>query len=295
MNSVDIVEKIKNKIPEVFMYACMTARRFGHTANKGAKFGKHIVALAVKQLLSLTDRELANYVRTDELGKILGYRQHVNFSIFSKVRSRSDPKMIEEIIDSIINMRFKGKQLRLMVQDSTDVFAHTRKDTDAKYGYRTPSKKEQTNLKSKQKSFVFGYKLHMIADAEREMPLKFCIKPANTNDKLLFDPLFQKVKNNFFFNHHVKFLGDAAYDSTDITETLRKNGIAPLTAINGRGFYKSRIPKDPEYGRRWAIEHIFSRLKEMLGLKRNRFIGIKKVSQHVSYCIMAYLLRYLEW
>lgn len=292
---VDIVEKIRYKIPEVFTYACMTARRYGHVVNRGAKFGKHIVALALKQVLGLTDRELADYVEKEEIGKILGYKNHVNFSLFSKVRSRSDPGMIQETINTIIQMKFKGKQLRLVVQDSTDIVAYSGKDPDAKYGYRTPSKKEQKNMKSAEKSFVFGYKLHMIADAETEIPLVFSIKPANMHDKMLFHPLFQEIKDRFFLNHHVKFLGDAAYDSTDITETLRKNGIAPLTAINGRGFYKSRRPKDPEYGKRWSIEHIFSRLKGLCGLKDNRLIGFQKVSEHISYCVLAYLLRYLEW
>jgi Transposase DDE domain len=295
MNSVEILEKLKNKIPEVFTYACMTARKYGHVVNKGAKFGKHIVALALKQLLNLTDRELADYVQTEEIGRMLGYKRHINFSLFSKVRSRSDPRIISETIDTIIHMKFKGKQIRLLVQDSTDIGAYSGEDPDAKYGYRTPSKKEQKNNQSTEKSLGFGYKLHMIAEAETEMPLVFCIKPANTHDKMLFDPLFDKVKSGFFFGTDIKFIADAALDSTDITLKLRRDGIIPLIAVNGRGFYKSRMPKDPDYGKRWAIERIFSRLKELLGLKRNRFVGIKKVSQHISYCIMAYLLRYLEW
>ncbi|MGC9098992.1 MAG: transposase [Candidatus Micrarchaeia archaeon] len=60
----------------------------------------------------------------------------------------------------------------------------------------------------------------------------------------------------------------------------------PVIATNGRGFYKSKPPKDPEYGKRWAIERIFSRLKEMFGLAKNRFVGIKKVTIFAFSCLV---------
>lgn len=63
--------------------------------------------------------------------------------------------------------------------------------------------------------------------------------------------------------------------------------------INGRRWRKSETPKDPDYGKRWSIERIFSRLKEMFNMRRNRFIGIKKVKMHVYSCILAYLIEYL--
>ncbi|MEM3839146.1 MAG: hypothetical protein QXF01_01030 [Candidatus Micrarchaeaceae archaeon] len=40
------------------------------------------------------------------------------------------------------------------------------------------------------------------------------------------------------------------------------------------------------------IERIFPRLKELFGLAKNRFIGIKKVAAHVFACLIAYWMRY---
>ncbi|MEM3215881.1 MAG: hypothetical protein QXS17_03130 [Candidatus Micrarchaeaceae archaeon] len=36
----------------------------------------------------------------------------------------------------------------------------------------------------------------------------------------------------------------------------------------------------------------FSRLKELFGLAKNRFVGIKKVAVHVFACLIAYWISY---
>ncbi len=77
-----------------------------------------------------------------------------------------------------------------------------------------------------------------------------------------------------------------------IREELRHDNVKPLIAINGRGFYKSETPKDVEYGKRWAIERVFSRLKEGFGLAKNRLIGMEKVSLYVYACLIAYIVKY---
>jgi hypothetical protein len=288
------LSELKNKIVEVWQSACSISAKHGHTYKKGRKFAKHIVALSIQKINHLTDRELADFLYGNEIGKIIGYRSRINYSIFSKVRKVST-EILKQLYDTIIHDKFKGRQLKLMAQDSTHVHAHSQKDKDASFGHRTPSKMEQIANKEIQKSFVFGYKVHMICDTETEMPLSIVIRPANTNDKKLFKELFHKVKYNFYFGSVVKFLADAAYDSTDIYKELRRRNVIPLIAINGRGHYKSRKPKDPDYGKRWAIERIFSRLKGVCSLGMNRYMGMPMVTVHVYSCLLAYVLKYLQW
>ena len=74
---------------------------------------------------------------------------------------------------------------------------------------------------------------------------------------------------------------------------LRNNGVTLVIVWSDRRFWKSETPKDRDYGKRWAIERIFARLKEMFGLARNRFVGIKKVTIYVFSCLIAYLIRYV--
>jgi hypothetical protein len=75
---------------------------------------------------------------------------------------------------------------------------------------------------------------------------------------------------------------------------MRYDNVKPVIAINGRVFYKSSASKNHEYGKRWTIERVFSRLKEVFGLSKNRLIGIDKVAVHILYtCLIAYLIKYL--
>jgi len=48
----------KNKIVEVLAYAREVSIRRGHTR----KYAKHLVALAIRQIMNLTDRELAEFL-----------------------------------------------------------------------------------------------------------------------------------------------------------------------------------------------------------------------------------------
>lgn len=281
---------LKDIIPEVLAHARIIVRRYGHTT----KYAKHIVALVIRQWKRLnSDKELCEFLSKDSIGSFLGYKTKFNHTIFSKVRRIAAPIM-KELFNAVSYGALKGKVIRLSAQDSTDISAYSKRDSDARFGHRTPSKMEQIASKSTTKSFVFGYKLHMIADAETEMPSAICIAPANRNDKVFFHRLYGEVKERFRvqMNYNAKFLGDAAYDATDIYQELHYDNVKPLIAINGRGFYKSKIPRDPEYGKRWSVERIFSRLKEVFGLSKNRFIGIKRVSVHIYSCLIAYILKY---
>jgi len=287
---MNIMATSKNKIVEVLAYAREVSIRHGHTR----KYAKHLVALAIKQMMQLTDRELAVFLSENDIGKILNYKQHFNFTIFSKVRKES-AQIIRELFELFAYQKTKAKQARLFAIDSTDIPAFSLKDKDARCGHRTPPKKEQNLIKNKEKTLFYGYKLHVIVDADTELPIAVTVATANRHDKKFFHLLYNKVKQLFGINpfNNVKLLADAAYDATDIYQELHYDNVKPVIAINGRGFYKSSIPKDPEYGRRWAVERVFSRLKEVFGLAKNKFIGIGKVMVHAYACLIAYLIKYL--
>ena len=281
------LSEITNKIVEVWAAAKVIVQKFRHTK----KFAKHLVAFAIRQHENLTDARLAEFLGRDPIGRILRYKGKPHPSTFSKVRERSDPRMFEELHSWIVQDRLKSRQLRLIVQDSTDVFAYSRKDGDARWGHRTPSKREQLmqNL-GKGKEMFFGYKPHVLVDAETEAPLAVEIIPANTNDKKMFWPLYDRVKRTFQLQHQAKYIADAQYHASTIRMQLRDDGLTPLIPRSGNQCRKTENPKDPEYGKRWAVEHLFARLKEMFGLAKNRFVGIKKVRIHVFSCLLANLM-----
>jgi len=283
------INDLKYKIDKVKAYARVLVQKYGHTI----KSAKHIVALAIKQLQQLpTDVKLIEFLTKDPIGKEIGYDRGPDPTIFSKVRERMDPEIIAEIITAITVMEYKDTVIDKIVQDSTDADAYSRKDEDAKWGKRTVPKKRQSVKKEDIEDF-FGYKLHMIADADREIPLSIGIISGNRNDKIMFPLLFGETKRNFRLKLGAKFLADAQYHSTKIREELRYSGLEALIPFSGTKNRKTENPKDPDYGKRWSIEHIFSRLKEMFNLNKIRSVGLKRVKIHIFSCVLAYLMEYL--
>ena len=283
------IEELKHKIPEVCAAARVIVQHYGHTR----KFAKHVIALVVKQIKRLTDVELVEFVGTSKIGKMLGYKKIPSYSTFSKVRERADPRIFEELNNWILLDRMKEKQIRLLAPDSTDIPANSLEDKDARWGHRTPSKREQEEAGGNANEMFFGYKLHAIAVAESDIPVGFFIAPANRHDSVFFHKLFEDVKKRFCIMFGAKLLADSGYDATRIYKEIHENNMKAVIARNGRGHRKSEVPKDPEYGKRWAIERIFSRLKGMFDLAKNRVIGLKKVSIHIYSCLIAYLMTYL--
>lgn len=283
------IDDLKNKIPELKARACVVTQEYGHTK----KFAKHLIAFAIQQIEGLKDYELADFLVKDPIGKLLGYGEKLHKSTISKVRSRSDPNMFAELYNWIVAEKFKSKLISLFVGDSTAIPSGSVKDKDAKIGYRTPSKMEQRAMKSDDKTFIFGYKVHMIADVDSEIPLCVSIEPANKNDVKPFPELYNRLKSNFRLGFGAKLLADSQYSSARIRYELRYDGYVPVIPVRGNKYSKTRHPKDPDYGRRWAIEHIFSRLKEVFGLGKSRTVGLKKTIIHVYSCLLGYIMRYL--
>ncbi len=65
----------------------------------------------------------------------------------------------------------------------------------------------------------------------------------------------------------------------ELSKTYRMSdhdNVKPLIAINGRGFYKSAVPKNPEYGKRSAVERMFSRLKEVFEVSKTGLSVLRK-------------------
>lgn len=285
------IYEIKNKIVEVWAAARVIVQRYGHTK----KFAKHLVALVIRQYENIKDVKLVEFLGKDPIGKILGYWKKPGPTTFSKVRERMDSRMMEDLQLWIVSDLLKGRQVRLIAQDSTDIPAYSEKDREARWGHRTPSRKEQLLYKSnkdKKKEFVYGYKPHMIVDAETDTPIAVVVAPANTNDKKFFDPLYNTVKKIAVLQYQGKFLADAQYHSSKIRTVVREDGLTPLIPFSATKSHKTEYPEDQEYGKRWSVERVFSRLKEVFGLGSNRFFGLKKVKIHVFSCVIAYLMRY---
>ena len=288
------ISKIKNIIPSIKLRASLVSRNLGHVYKNGEMYAKHIVALGLEYIFRCSDRELPDELHDRNLLKVLGYKKPPDHSVYSMVRKEIGEEKIGRIAELLIQELYRSRTISMIVVDSTFMSYYFADDKDAAFGYATLKKKEQELLKEKtQKGIKKGYKLHLIYDVETGIPLYWIVLPANIHDKDAFKTLFDYVRMHFRFAHNAKFLADSAYDSRDVRFTLMENGIIPVIAVNGRGHYKSSKPKDPDYGRRGAIERFFSLLKMKMNLLYVRFSGIQGVTAHASTSIFAYLLKYI--
>ena len=252
------IYEIKNKIVEVWAAARVIVQTYGHTK----KFAKHVIALVVKQEQGLkTDIKLVEFLAKDPIGKHLGYKNRPDETTFSKVRERMDPQMMEDLQLWIVSNLLKGRQVRLIAHDSIDMPAFfTKKDREAQLSHRTQKCREQqlsgmVGRDKKEKASVLGYKLQLVYGCKIGLPLTGVVKIANIHDSRPFDELFPYVVDNFNVQYGAKFLSDCAYDSAHIRKTVREtNGMEDVIAINGRGNYRSKTPKDDDYGNRGFVE-----------------------------------------
>ena len=90
-----------------------------------------------------------------------------------------------------------------------------------------------------------------------------------------------------------KFIAGAQYHASKISAQLHDDCMVPVIPRSDNKYQKTIQPKDPDYGKMWAVEHLFSRPKEMFGLENSRFVGLKKVTIHVFSCLPADLLEYV--
>ena len=278
--------------------SCVVAQENGHRYKNGRLIGRQICAIVIENILCCSDRELPDKLEEYNLLNELDYKKKPHYSVSSKVRKLIGSEAINKIFQFIIQQYYKDRRkiVRLIAIDSTFIQTYSKQDKGARYGYVTTPKRDQYKNK-KQKSLKQGYKQHTIYDVETDIPLYTKILPANIHDSQVFEILFEYVKQNFNIAINAKFLAESVYDSTKIYEILRYYNITPAIAENGRGHYKSKKPKDLEYGKRWAIERFFSkikRIKRKLNLLNNRFFGLERVSFHVNTVLLAYLIRYIN-
>jgi hypothetical protein len=288
------MSKIRNIIPTVVGYASHVSKMFGHWYKNGAMYAKHLVALGLEYIFRYSDTELPDELKSRHLLKVLGYKSEPDHSAFSKVRTEVGEEIVGNVAELIIQELYKFRTVSLMAIDSTYVPYYFSDDPDAAWGYATLKKKEQEFLREgSAKGLKKGYKLHVIYDVEVGIPLYWIVLPANVHDKDAFKTLFDYVKTHFRIAHDAKFLADSAYDSRDVRFLLTENKVIPVIAVNGRGHYKSSIPKDKTYRKRTSIERFFSLLKMKLNLLDVRVRGIQKVTAHANSCILGYLIKYV--
>jgi IS5 family transposase len=140
------------------------------------------------------------------------------------------------------------------------------------------------------KQYVYGYKIHVIVDPKTELPTTFTITTANIHDSQQFQILYRKIKTYDARFPTRFFIGDKAFDSSAIRQTLLKDSVTPIIKAS-KTRIKPRYPKwfQEKYTKRVSVERFFSRLKEFLDLKKPRIYG-RHILELYTYILLTGML-----
>jgi len=121
----------------------------------------------------------------------------------------------------------------------------------------------------------YGYKVHMLIDAESELPIGIRITPGNPHDSGMYIPLIQKAKRDLELEDVIAVFADGAYDDPKLRkETIKTLGCELYAAINPRRSKPLKAVKD-------RIKSIFERWGDRIGTVEDalRYFGQKLLTE----------------
>lgn len=232
---------------------------------------------------------------------VLGFTRapcHDSFSEFTKRLGPERLRRIFLILESQLRTTYPGLGQRIAI-DSTLVKAYSNprrrkgsvSDPDARWGVK--------KLELNRPRYVFGYKLQLSCDADFEVPLDYLVVPANRNDSRLYPQTL--VRTKAAGNVVEVAIADKGYDSKRNLILSIKHHVIPIIAYNPRrskdkqkrrGDYilpvkRNSLEWNRHYEKRVAIERVFSRLKEELGLCDLKLRSLERVEVHFAICLIA--------
>lgn len=244
-------------------------------------------------------RQLWKDPRLKQICDIEASEPPYGIAVLSRFRSRVGPEKLALIIDDALEIivkkgRIKGETL---VLDSTFIKAYSRRNMDNRTGYSDPESRVGRAVKAKD----LGYKLHLAVDAKSELPVAMIVASANENEKKHSCGLFRRASSKVKFK---KLVADPQYSSQGLRDAAVSMGTVPVIPypsnqkIGVRGIlrvdrkFRSHGPQQLRraYRKRATVERVFSRLKNLAGLKEHNLRGLAKITFHSQLCIIAMLL-----
>ena len=200
-------------------------------------------------------------------------------------------KLFNQVVEQARAQGFVSDRLHII--DATDIAAkvdlfrlkkeHAQGDDDDTYVDRnSPDPEARFGRKSKKKGF-YGYKAHIVEDADSELIVGLKTTPGNVPDGVVFTELID--------GHPREATGDKGYDSAANHAHLEALGVAS-------GIIRRRRPPGrPRNSRRERpkVERKFAEGNQRHGLKKARYWGLAKVSiQNLMVAIVVNLKRLVK-
>ena len=120
----------------------------------------------------------------------------------------------------------------------------TIRDVNAKWGVKHSARSSSKDGTE----FFFGYKAHVLADADHGIPLGFIFTPGNTNDGKMFRPVLDKTIEELPWLKPSFVVADRGYDTVKNHRDSVDRGMVPIIHIRDLRSKKSSQIYDPVAG-----------------------------------------------
>lgn len=146
------------------------------------------------------------------------------------------------------------------------------------------------------KEFTYGWKLHLLADCEYELPIAAVVSAGNVNDQVRASHVLAEARYSYSKFHPRYIMADAGYSSSKFVSLVyRQYRARPIMQFNPshkRLVERFALEKDrPEYKalakQRTAVERAFSRLKDKRALNKITVRRRMKVTTHCYLSLIA--------
>ena len=211
----------------------------------------------------------------------LGFEKPPDIGSFTNFLKRIEVETFEQLFNSIVQQLINKEFLciHFIAQDGS-LLEGNRDDNECNWGW--------DHIKER---YVYGYKIHVIVDTRTELPVALSITKASAHDSTQFQKLYEDM-NSYDTRHLPRFFtGDKAYDSSSIRKILLADNVKPIvkaSKVNIRPCYPQWFLE--KYKKRVSVERFFSRLKELLDIKKLNIYGKNNVLIYSYIIIIGMLL-----
>ena len=249
-------------------------------------------ALLLQSLYGLSDRELE-----EALDDWLSFRRFVGLSleepvpdhtVLNRFRNRLAAEGLLEKLFAELDRQLEGAGVILKrgtMLDATLIEAVSARPTDTR-----PSTDPDARFAKRQGKggSSFGYKAHVGVDEGSGIIRAVITTPANVNDTTPAD--------NLICGDEPVVWGDGAYHTHAREAALKARGVKPRLARRPNKHHPKLPPRLARYNqliarRRAAVETTFATLKNRMGLRVIRYVGLAKATAQLLIAAMAFNLR----
>lgn len=263
------------------------------------------VALVVLLLMAIA----RSWSRRDTVSFLMKHPEWVRFldlegvpdeTIWSKLLDRVPQATLDALLADLVKGLFKAGVMRLLVTAADGSFLPAcHWDDEAEWGYvRRNDKRAHPRgcfLENEEgKLLGYGYRVHVVVDADAELPIAVHVMPANLPDVTQYVTLHKIVEATVGWNNVGWFTADKGYDSAGVRLAFaRRTTRVVIPAANtprdlkAGGFHGTQARV---YKKRTGVERFFSLLKRFLSFDRWGITGLARVRKWTTLAAIASLL-----